>query len=158
MIGCVLRCSARGSAQRSGGRSPCKRRWFTRRLPGPISLISLDANAPEPFGMRISVSLELNNSRNWSMTTSLRHKEIVRGKILYYLGLIYPQAATLPLLQGELDFHVAYLAEKGLVAVEGVRGPHTHRNISLVKITAKGIDYRDGRLPTDEGIYLEPGR
>src|SRR5579875_1321564 len=118
MIGCVLRCSARGSAQRSGGRSPCKRRWFTRRLPGPISLIS----------------------------------------------------ATLPLLQGELDFfgypspleelnfHVAYLAEKGLVAVEGVRGPHTHRNISLVKITAKGIDYRDGRLPTDEGIYLEPGR
>src|SRR5579885_1025321 len=170
MIGCVLRCSARGSAQRSGGRSPCKRRWFTRRLPGPISLISLDANAPEPFGMRISVSLELNNSRNWSMTTSLRHKEIVRGKILYYLGLIYPQAATLPLLQGELDFfgypipleelnfHAAYPAEKGLVSVERVRGPPTHRNISLVKITATGIHYRDGRLPTDEGIYLEPGR
>ncbi|MDE3178921.1 MAG: hypothetical protein KGM47_04595 [Acidobacteriota bacterium] len=104
------------------------------------------------------------------MTTSLRHKEIIRGKILYYLGLIYPQSATLPLLQGELDFlgfptpienlnfHVAYLAEKGLVSVEGVRGPHTQRNVSLVKITARGIDYCDGRLPADEGIYLEPGK
>ncbi len=102
------------------------------------------------------------------MTTSLRHKEIIRGKILYYLGLIYPQSATLPLLQGELDFfgypipveelnfHLAYLAEKGLVSVEGVRGPNTRRNVSLVKITAKGIDYRDGRLPVDEGIYMEP--
>jgi hypothetical protein len=102
------------------------------------------------------------------MTISLRQKEIVRGKILYYLGLIYPQAATLPLLQGELDFfgypvtledlnfHIAYLAEKGLVAVEAVRGLKTLRSISLVKITAKGIDYRDGRLPLDEGIYLEP--
>ncbi len=104
------------------------------------------------------------------MTTSLRQKEIVRGKILYYLGLIYPQAATLPLLQGELEFfgyaippeelnfHVAYLAEKGFVSVDGVRGPHTQRKVTLVKITAKGIDYRDGRLPADEGIYLEPGQ
>ena len=48
------------------------------------------------------------------------------------------------------------LAEKGLVGIEGVRGPHSYRNISLVKITAKGIDYHDGRLPQDEGIYLEP--
>ena len=104
------------------------------------------------------------------MSNSLRHKELIRGKVLYYLGLIYPQSATMPLLQGELDFfgypvpveelsfHVAYLAEKGYVTVEGVRGPHSHRNISLVKITARGIDYRDGRLPVDEGIYLEPGK
>jgi len=102
------------------------------------------------------------------MNMSLRQKELIRGKILYYLALIYPQPATLPLLQGELDFfgyplpleelsfHVAYLAEKGLVSLEGVRGPHSYRNISLVKITAKGIDYRDGRLPQDEGVYLEP--
>jgi hypothetical protein len=102
------------------------------------------------------------------MNTTLRHKEIIRGKILYYLALIFPQSATLPLLQGELDFfgypvpldelsfHVAYLAEKGLVAVEGVRGPRSHRNVQLVKITAKGIDYHDGRLPPDEGIYMEP--
>ena len=102
------------------------------------------------------------------MTISLRHKEIIRGKILYYLALIYPQAATLPLLQGELDifgypvpvedlnFHVAYLAEKGLVSVENVRGPQARRPVILVKITAKGIDFYDGRLPADEGIYLEP--
>jgi len=25
-----------------------------------------------------------------------------------------------------------------------------------VKITAKGIDYQDGRLPADEGVYVEP--
>ena len=104
------------------------------------------------------------------MSTSLRQKEIVRGRTLHYLGMIYPQSATLVLLQGELDFlgfptameelnfHVAYLAEKGLVSVEGVRGPHTQRNISLIKITAKGIDYCDGRLPLDDGIYLEPGK
>lgn len=102
------------------------------------------------------------------MNIGLRQKELIRGKILYYLALIYPQSATLPLLQGELDFfgyplsleelsfHVAYLAEKGLVSIEGVRGPHSYRSISLVKITAKGIDYHDGRLPRDEGIYLEP--
>ena len=63
-----------------------------------------------------------------------------------------------PIPLEELNFHVAYLSEKGLVSVEGVRGPHTHRNVSLVKITAKGIDYRDGRLPADDGIYLEPGK
>ncbi len=104
----------------------------------------------------------------FGMSMTMRHKEIIRGKILYYLALIYPQSATLPLLQGELDFfgypvpleelsfHVAYLAEKALVAVEGVRGPLSRRNITLVKITARGIDYHDGRLPADEGIYLEP--
>jgi len=102
------------------------------------------------------------------MAATVRHKEIIRGKILYYLGLIYPQAATLPLLQGELDifgypvpleelkFHIAYLTEKGLVAVERVRGPRSRTEIPLVKITAQGIDYFDGRLPADEGIYLEP--
>jgi hypothetical protein len=102
------------------------------------------------------------------MAATVRHREIIRGKILYYLGLIYPQAATLPLLQGELDifgypvpleelnFHIAYLTEKGLVSVERVRGPRSRREIPLVKITAQGIDYFDGRLPADEGIYVEP--
>jgi hypothetical protein len=102
------------------------------------------------------------------MVTSIRHKEIIRGKILYYLALVYPRSATLPLLQGELDifgypvpleelnFHVAYLSDKGFVAVESVRGPSPRRKLSLVKITARGIDYYDGRLPEDEGIYLEP--
>ena len=102
------------------------------------------------------------------MAVTVRQKEVIRGKILYYLGLIYPQAATLPLLQGELDiigypvpledlnFQIAYLVEKGLVAVERVRGPRSHREIALVKITAQGIDYYDGRLPADEGVYVEP--
>ena len=102
------------------------------------------------------------------MAINLRESEIVRGKILYYLALIYPNPATLPLLQGELDifgypvptdqlnFHVAYLAEKGLVSLERARGPHSYREITLVKITARGIDYYDGRLPADDGIYLEP--
>jgi hypothetical protein len=107
------------------------------------------------------------------MDIRLRQKEVIRGKLLYYLALIYPQSATLPLLQGELDifgypvtldelqFHIAYLAEKGMVSVEDIpssssrRGGST-RSISLVKVTAKGIDYFDGRLPADEGIYLEP--
>lgn len=107
------------------------------------------------------------------MEMRLRQKEVIRGKILYYLALIYPQSATLPLLQGELDifgypvtldelhFHVAYLAEKGMVSVEDVpstasRRGGSSRRVTLVKVTAKGIDYFDGRLPADEGIYLEP--
>lgn len=102
------------------------------------------------------------------MSTSLRHKELLRGKIMFYLNLIYPQTATFPLLQAELDyfgyplpledlhFHVAYLAEKGLVETETARGPHTRGAMTLVKITARGIDLLDGRLPPDEGIYLEP--
>jgi len=106
-----------------------------------------------------------------------RQKELIRGKILYYLALIYPQAATLPLLQGELDlfgypvpmnelnFHLAYLAEKELVSLENpsagrTAGPSAdgqpRRKVTLVKITAKGIDYQDGRLPADEGVYVEP--
>lgn len=103
------------------------------------------------------------------------NKAIIRGKILYYLALIYPQAATLPLLQGELDLfgypvpmdelnlHLAYLAERELVSRDyyrppqrGSRRPVPLRKVELVKITAKGIDYHDGRLPQDEGIYVEP--
>jgi hypothetical protein len=87
------------------------------------------------------------------MPTNLRFREVIRGKIIYYLALIYPQPATVPLLQGELDifgypvsteqlnFHIAYLEEKGLVSVEQKRGPKSAREIALVKITAKGIDY-----------------
>ena len=102
------------------------------------------------------------------MPSTLRHQEFLRGKILYYLSLIYPRTATLPLLQGELDicgypvtleelqFHIAYLVDKGFAAVDLVRGPHSHHPIGLVKITARGIDLFDGRLPSDEGVYLEP--
>lgn len=102
------------------------------------------------------------------MSTSLRKGELVRGKILHYLSLIYPNAATLPLLQGELDmlgypvpteeltFHLAYLKDKGLVALENQQGKPSPRKIMLVRATAQGIDYYEGRLPTDEGIYLEP--
>jgi hypothetical protein len=107
-------------------------------------------------------------ARNQGMHSTLRQKELIRGKILYYLALIYPQSATLQLLQGELDFfgypvpidelsfHVAYLREKEFVMVEGVHGRHSRRPVELVKITARGIDYYDGRLPADDGIWLEP--
>ena len=102
------------------------------------------------------------------MKNDIRHKELIRGKILYYLALVYPHATSLPLLQGELDifgypvpmddinFHVAYLAEKGFVAVEEVHGSNRRSALTKVTITAKGIDYHDGRLPADEGVYLEP--
>jgi hypothetical protein len=102
------------------------------------------------------------------MKNDIRHKELIRGKILFYLALVYPHSTSLPLLQGELDifgypvpmddinFHVAYLAEKGFVSVEEVHGSNRRSPITLVTITAKGIDYHDGRLPADEGVYLEP--
>ncbi|MBZ5543362.1 MAG: DUF2513 domain-containing protein [Acidobacteriia bacterium] len=99
---------------------------------------------------------------------AIRQKELIRGKILYYLALVYPQAVTLPLLQSELDlfgypvpmeelrFHLAYLDEKGLVTVEEPGTFQPRRKVALVKITARGIDYQDGRLPADEGVYVEP--
>ena len=102
------------------------------------------------------------------MATSVRNKELIRGKILYYLTMIYPRSATLPLLQGELDmfgypipmeemqFHIAYLADKGLASVEMVRGPNPRREVALVKATAKGVDTYDGRVPADAGICFEP--
>jgi hypothetical protein len=102
------------------------------------------------------------------MVYSVRQKEIVRGKILSYLALIYPKPAMPSLLQGELDifgypvameeldFHVAYLAEKGFLSLTKQRGPKSAREITLVRITALGIDYHDGRLAHDEGVYLEP--
>ena len=102
------------------------------------------------------------------MATTVRNKELIRGKILYYLTIIYPRSATLPLLQGELDlfgypialedlhFHVSYLIDKGLAAAEEVRGPVPHRQVTLVKATPKGIDTYDGRAPADTGVYFEP--
>ncbi len=105
------------------------------------------------------------------MPHNFRKQELIRGKILYYLALIFPKAATLALLQGELDilgyavpldelnYHLAYLADKEMVTIEsahGGRGPQGHPKVTLVKITARGIDYYEGRLPAEEGIYLEP--
>ena len=93
-----------------------------------------------------------------------RQKEVIRGKILYYLALMYPQSVTLPVLQGELDlfgypilrdelnFHLAYLAEKGLVSVEDASLAEPRRKVTLIKITARGIDYHDGRLPAEYGM------
>jgi len=100
--------------------------------------------------------------------TSLRNQELIRGKILYYLTLIYPRSATLSLLQGELDmfgypipmedlhFHVSYLIEKGLAEADSIRGPVPRHEVQLVKATTKGIDIYDGRLPADPGVYFEP--
>ena len=102
------------------------------------------------------------------MKADLRKKELIRGKILYYLSLVFPHPTSLAMLQGELDifgfpvpmdemeYHVAYLAGKGFVTMERGRGPSGRHEVMLATITAKGIDYHDGRLPADEGIYLEP--
>ena len=102
------------------------------------------------------------------MPTSVRNKELIQGKILYYLTMIYPRSATLPLLQGELDmfgypipmedlqFQVTYLIEKGLAEAESVRGPVPRRQVTLVKATTKGIDTYDGRVDADTGVYFEP--
>jgi len=103
-----------------------------------------------------------------NMATTLRNKELIRGKILYYLTMIYPRSATLPLLQGELDmfgypipiedlqFHVTYLIEKGLAEAEAVRALNPRRRVTLVKATTKGIDAYDGRVEADAGVYFEP--
>lgn len=100
------------------------------------------------------------------MTT--QNKAIIRGKILRYLALMYPQAATLPLLQGELqllgypapmdelNLDIAYLVKKKLISLDKYNSSHRVRRVKVVKITAKGIDYYDGRLPQDEAIYVEP--
>lgn len=93
----------------------------------------------------------------------------VRGKILCYLALIYPQSVTPWLLQGELDLwgypvsiddlrvHVAVLAEKEFVTVQSYNLPGARtKEAILVKITARGIDYYDGRLPADPAIYMKP--
>jgi hypothetical protein len=126
------------------------------------------AQKDEAEGINLPAQAGQTPRSEYPMTSTLRQMEIVRGKILYYLKLIYPQAATLPLLQGELDifgypvpmedleFHVAYLSEKGFVNLENIRGPQARHHVTLARITAKGIDYFDGRLPADEGIYLAP--
>jgi hypothetical protein len=102
------------------------------------------------------------------MSNDVRHKEMIRGKILFYLALVYPHATSMSMLQGELDlfgypvpmddmnFHVAYLAEKGFVGVQSTLASNRRNSLTLVTITAKGIDYYDGRLPADDGVYLEP--
>jgi hypothetical protein len=98
----------------------------------------------------------------------IHRRAIIRGKILFYLRRDLPERHTVPSLWEELacfgyhvyptslEWHINYLAEKGLVAVEQVHGPCSKAEIALVTITTRGIDYFDGLLPADEGIYIEP--
>ena len=84
-----------------------------------------------------------------------QQKAAIRGAILRYLDLVYPQAVTLRLLHGELDlfgftvlmedlsFHVAALAEKELVWIMPQTGLRDGVLVRLVKITAKGIDFQN---------------
>ncbi len=102
------------------------------------------------------------------MSMSQRKNELIRGKILHYLALVYPNAVTLPLIQGELDilgypvpadeltFHLAYLCDKGLAVLDKQSSGRSIPKVTLIRATAEGIDYYEGRLPADEGIYLEP--
>lgn len=95
-------------------------------------------------------------------------KTILRGKILHYLATIHPEAATLPLVHGrlhifglitsleEVRLQIAYLSEKGFVVAERVKTHRGQREVNLVRITTKGMDYLDGLLPADPAISLGP--
>jgi hypothetical protein len=92
-------------------------------------------------------------------------QDVERGELLRYLSLVYPQAATprallhhldysgVSVTDGELDFHLRYLAEKGYLDIDEM--PHevgeTHR-VRTVKITSVGIDLVDHRRAGETGV------
>ena len=101
------------------------------------------------------------------METRAAKNQAVRGELLYYLTTVYPYGAGLSLIQRELDFlgysraaeeiddHVAYLEERGFVVVEEIPGRDPRRRVRLVRLTDLGVDYYNGRLPVDPGVYVE---
>jgi hypothetical protein len=94
-------------------------------------------------------------------------KEIQRGLILKILLVCYPESRTLydvlvQLVKGQsqecdsrtLQFHIGYLHDRGYVATERLRSGPTNISLYIVRLTAKGVDLLDGRLPEDTGVLF----
>ena len=90
---------------------------------------------------------------------------ILRRAILRALRSWYPGSASRTvlaaeletagldaLMDGDLDGHLAYLSEKGFIALEHRRAGSLE--IRQAVITARGIDYVDGRIERDPGVAL----
>lgn len=85
-------------------------------------------------------------------------REVTRGEILRQLVEFYPSKVTrrtllnlmdlanYPVLDEDLDFHLSYLADKGYLELElSDQVVGKAREILMVRITTRGIDFLDQR-------------
>ncbi len=97
-------------------------------------------------------------------TIDRTQNEVLRTRILRIVEAAYPKwtarAVPFSTLQksyidtslNDLDINAHYLAEKGLLQIEETKGK-SEKTAWRIKLTARGIDYLEGRL---EEIGLAP--
>jgi hypothetical protein len=93
--------------------------------------------------------------------------EITRGVILsilikhqldwvafHTLKVHVQRGQGLPLDDGELRFHLAYLGDsaRGYLENKPLRAARVNNEFSFVRATAKAVDLRDGRILADPGV------
>lgn len=100
------------------------------------------------------------------MNSVRRHEDKeIRGRILKILNVQYPGALSAQMLnyglkaarydcEATLKAHLAYLKEKGYVAVDSVGFADLDLKRDMVRLTALGKDLADGNIPADPGVII----
>jgi hypothetical protein len=100
------------------------------------------------------------------MNSVKRHEDKeIRGRILKILDFQYPGALSAQMLnyglkaarydcESTLKAHLAYLTEKGYVAVDSVGFADLDLKRDMVRLTALGKDLAEGNVAADPGVII----
>jgi hypothetical protein len=100
------------------------------------------------------------------MSSIKKHEaQEIRGRILKILNFQYPGALSAQMLnyglkaarydcETTLKAHLAYLSEKGYVAVDSVGFADLDLKRDMARLTALGKDLVEGNLPADPGVIV----
>lgn len=100
------------------------------------------------------------------MSSIRKHEDKeIRGRILRILDYQYPGALSVQMLtyglkaarydcEGALKAHLAYLKEKGYIAVDSVGLADLDLKRDMVRLTALGKDLTEGSVAADPGVIL----
>lgn len=100
------------------------------------------------------------------MSTRRAEAREIRGRILKILDLDYPHEVSdriISLTLNDINYNVnpailagylAYLEDKGYVECRKVESRDLQVTLTLVKLTPKGKDLREGNIPPDPGVSI----
>jgi hypothetical protein len=90
-----------------------------------------------------------------------------RGLIVETLMVFYPDAISFSDLLVQmvraqsqvidargLAYHIGYLKDGGYILTERLRSGKADLELQLVRVTARGIDLKDGRIAEDPGVIF----
>jgi len=92
---------------------------------------------------------------------------IKRGVIIKLLVAYYPHPKAVgdllvALVKGQaqqmdmrgLAVHLGYLQDKGYVVMERLHSGRANFELQTVRLSARGLDLHDGRIPQDDGVWI----